>query len=55
LGRVLFQEIYHRRPPNGRASFHHFSPFGSPAIGEIPIVINSLGEFEESRSAELKE
>jgi hypothetical protein len=55
LGRALFQEIYHRRPPVGRALFHHFSPFGSSSAGEIQININKLGESGESRGAELKQ
>jgi hypothetical protein len=46
--------MYHRRPPNGRALFHHLSPFGFSFLGEIPININNSGESEESRGAELK-
>ena len=31
LGRVLFQEIYHRRSLIGRALFQHISPFTIPS------------------------
>jgi hypothetical protein len=55
LGRVLFQETYHRRPLNGRALFHRFSPFAFLCGWKTSININKLRELGESRGDELKQ